>query len=156
MYWTCFESNFGSVTLVGDEMGLREVTLNNPNYSTEIASSWQENPFFFNKERMQLASYFSGELKCFDLLLNPQGTAFQKHIWQILRTIPYGETTHYGGIAQQIGKPSAARAVGQAIGRNPLSVVIPCHRVIGANGNLTGFAAGIALKKQLLSLEQSL
>ena len=102
----------------------------------------------------QLDAYFDGRLKSFDLPLAPEGTPFQQHVWSALRGIPFGETRSYGQLAKAIGKPSAMRAVGAANGRNPIAIVVPCHRVIGADGSLTGFGGGIERKKFLLSLEQ--
>ena len=101
----------------------------------------------------QLAEYFAGERRAFTVALDMVGTDFQKKVWAALLTIPFGETRSYGDIARQIGHPKAARAVGAANGRNPISIVTPCHRAIGANGTLTGFAGGLAVKRHLLSLE---
>jgi len=101
----------------------------------------------------QLDKYFTGELRHFDLPLNPAGTAFQKLVWDALQKIPYGQTATYGQIAAKIGKPKAARAVGGANNKNPLLVIVPCHRVIGANGGLVGFACGMERKTALLKLE---
>ena len=103
----------------------------------------------------QLEAYFAGRLRTFDLPLAPAGTPFQQCVWSALREIPFGETRSYGQLAKAIGKPSAMRAVGAANGRNPIAIVVPCHRVIGADGSLTGFGGGIERKKFLLSLEQS-
>ena len=102
----------------------------------------------------QLDAYFDGRLTTFDLPLSPVGTPFQRRVWSALRAIPFGETRSYGQLAKAIGKPSAMRAVGAANGRNPIAIVVPCHRVIGADGSLTGFGGGIERKKFLLSLEQ--
>jgi methylated-DNA-[protein]-cysteine S-methyltransferase len=102
----------------------------------------------------QLAEYFRGERRVFDVPLAPRGTEFQQRVWQALREIPFGETRSYGQVAERIGQPTAVRAVGAANGRNPLSIVAPCHRVIGANGDLTGFAGGIETKRFLLALEK--
>lgn len=102
----------------------------------------------------QLTSYFAGERTSFDLPLAPRGTAFQQAVWSALLTIPFGETRSYAQIAVQIGRPSACRAVGAANGRNPISIVAPCHRVVGANGALTGFAGGLEAKRLLLELER--
>jgi len=102
----------------------------------------------------QLKLYFAGSLRCFNLPLKPNGTEFQQRVWQALLQIPYSETRSYGEIAQQIGSIKAVRAVGAANGRNPIPIVIPCHRVIGANGKLTGFGGGLPLKRYLLKLEQ--
>ncbi|MCP1469816.1 methylated-DNA-[protein]-cysteine S-methyltransferase [Sphingobium sp. OAS761] len=103
----------------------------------------------------QLARYFAGTLRQFDLPLDPRGTAFQRSVWQALRDIPFGETRSYGQIARQIGRPTASRAVGAANGRNPLSIVAPCHRVVGADGALTGFAGGLAAKQWLIEHERA-
>lgn len=101
----------------------------------------------------QLSEYFSRQRKSFDIILDLHGTEFQKSVWQALRTIPYGETRSYMQLAQQIQKPKASRAVGAANGKNPISIIVPCHRVIGANGKLVGFAGGLAVKEKLLSIE---
>lgn len=102
----------------------------------------------------QLEAYFAGTLREFDLTLRPHGTEFQKKVWAQLRHIPYGETWSYGELAERIGNPNGARAVGLANGRNPISIIIPCHRVIGANGSLTGYGGGLSRKQELLDLEQ--
>ncbi len=104
----------------------------------------------------QLGAYFARERTSFDLPLDPVGTAFQQSVWAALRTIPYGETRSYAAIARDIGRPSACRAVGAANGRNPISIVVPCHRVVGTGGALTGFAGGLAAKRRLLELEGAL
>jgi methylated-DNA-[protein]-cysteine S-methyltransferase len=101
----------------------------------------------------QLSEYFAGERQTFSIPLDPAGTDFQKDVWAALAAIPFGETRSYAEIAQQIGRPRAVRAVGAANGRNPISIIVPCHRVIGANGRLTGFAGGLAIKAALLELE---
>ena len=101
----------------------------------------------------QLRAYFAGESRNFDLPLAPRGTEFQQSVWNALQQIPYGETTTYSTIAERIGRPAAVRAVGAANGANPIPIVIPCHRVIGANGSMTGFGGGIDVKRQLLALE---
>jgi methylated-DNA-[protein]-cysteine S-methyltransferase len=111
-----------------------------------------ENPILTETEN-QLQAYFAGRLKAFSVPLDFKGTDFQKSVWQALLTIPFGETRSYGEIARQIGNPKAVRAVGAANGKNPVSIIAPCHRVIGANGKLTGFAGGLAVKAELLELE---
>lgn len=102
----------------------------------------------------QLAAYFAGERKAFNLPLRMEGTAFQKAVWNALREIPYGETRSYKEIAQRVGNPNASRAVGMANHRNPIGIIVPCHRVVGADGKLTGYAGGIAAKDYLLQLER--
>lgn len=104
----------------------------------------------------QLQEYFAGERRDFDLPLNPEGTAFEREVWEALRTIPYGELRTYGQMAAQLGRPTASRAVGRANGLNPIAILIPCHRVIGANGKLTGYAGGLEMKERLLTLEGAL
>ena len=108
-----------------------------------------------NEAAAQLDAYFARRRRSFDLPLDFRGTPFQRSVWQALLTIPYGETRSYGAIARQIGRPSAVRAVGAANGRNPLSIIAPCHRVIGGGGALTGFAGGLAAKRLLLDLESA-
>ena len=117
--------------------------------STELAESHP----ILHATAEQLGEYFTGQRRSFALPLDPQGSPFQQQVWLGLREIPYGETRSYGALAAQLGKPNAARAVGLANGRNPLSIVVPCHRVIGASGKLTGFAGGLAAKETLLRLE---
>jgi methylated-DNA-[protein]-cysteine S-methyltransferase len=102
----------------------------------------------------QLDAYFAGDLQVFDLPLAPEGTPFQQDVWNALQEIPYGETTTYAAIAQRIGRPDAVRAVGAANGRNPLPIVLPCHRVVGSDGSLTGYAGGLHIKQALLALER--
>jgi methylated-DNA-[protein]-cysteine S-methyltransferase len=109
-------------------------------------------PVFLEAEA-QLHAYFAGELECFELPLEPRGTAFQRSVWEALREIPYGSTTTYSELAAAIGRPSACRAVGAANGRNPLPVIVPCHRVIGVAGALTGYGGGLRRKRLLLALE---
>ncbi|WP_037570499.1 methylated-DNA--[protein]-cysteine S-methyltransferase [Phaeacidiphilus oryzae] len=104
----------------------------------------------------QLAEYFAGDRRDFDLPLAPQGTEFQKSVWAALREIPYGETWSYGRLAEHLGRPGASRAVGLANGRNPISIIVPCHRVIGADGSLTGYGGGLPRKRTLLALEHAL
>lgn len=108
----------------------------------------------FQQARRQLEEYFAGERQVFSLPLSPRGTDFQRRVWQALQAIPYGQTCTYGDIARQVGSPKAFRAVGMANHRNPISIIIPCHRVIGASGGLTGYGGGLPLKQALLELEQ--
>lgn len=116
-------------------------------------SGWQQDGEALAPYLAEFSAYFTGRLQRFTLPLAAHGTAFQQAVWQALRDIPYGETRSYGDIARAIGKPSASQAVGAANGRNPLSIIVPCHRVIGQNGSLTGYAGGLPIKQQLLALE---
>jgi methylated-DNA-[protein]-cysteine S-methyltransferase len=114
---------------------------------------WREDATPFKAAMRQLDSYFAGEGRHFELALAPTGTAFQQRVWQALTEIPYGQTCSYGELAKRIGKPAASRAVGAANGLNPIPIIVPCHRVIGSNGKLTGFGGGLATKQFLLNLE---
>ena len=158
--YTVFETAFGWVGLGGSAAGLRHVTL--PVSSRETAyrqlaldsPEATSGPAFFGDLPQRLERYFAGEPVVFDDRLDFAGApAFTKTVWEMTRLIPYGQTKTYAWVAQQIGKPLAPRAVGQALARNPFAIIVPCHRVVGHNGNLVGFAAGIEMKKRLLALE---
>ena len=122
--------------------------------SQDPEPQWQLDPSGFEEVKRQLDQYFKGRLKSFDLELKTGGTPFQQQVWEALAKIPYGSTISYGDLAVQIGNPKAVRAVGLANGRNPIPIIIPCHRVIGKNGSLTGFGGGLDVKRFLLELEQ--
>ena len=145
-----YETKLGSVTFVEEDGTLLAITTHHTNEGIK-----QETPLI-NEAYRQLSEYLLGERKRFDLPLNPQGTVFQQQVWKALCDIPYGETRSYKQIAEAIGNPKAVRAVGMANNRNPLLIVVPCHRVIGANGKLVGYGAGIDKKEFLLKLEKSL
>jgi methylated-DNA-[protein]-cysteine S-methyltransferase len=113
-------------------------------------------PGVLGETRRQLKGYFAGALEIFDLPLDPAGTPFQISVWRALQDIPYGRTSTYADLARRLGRPSAVRAVGAANGRNPIPIIIPCHRVIGSDGRLVGFGGGLAVKRQLLSIENAL
>jgi len=152
--YSYIESPVGTLLLTGDGTRLNEILFPNKDRRPEAAAEKRAEPF--REVARQLAAYFEGNLKefDFDLELAPQGTPFQLQVWEELQRIPYGETISYGELAQRMGNPSASRAVGAANGRNPIPIVIPCHRVIGAGGSLTGFGGGLATKRALLELEQ--
>lgn len=145
----------GTLTLVADDAGLREIWFAGRSPETIGASGRSGSPGDdpFRDTIRQLAAYFGGELARFDLPLAPAGTPFQQDVWSLLTTIPYGQTTSYGELARRLGRPAASRAVGAANGRNPIPIVIPCHRVVGSNGSLTGFGGGLDVKRRLLELE---
>jgi methylated-DNA-[protein]-cysteine S-methyltransferase len=149
------DSVVGQLTLIATDHGLAAVLWENDNPRRVPLSPVFENkkhPVLLETEK-QLDEYFAGKRNRFSLRLDPQGTDFQNQVWQALLTIPFGETRSYGEIAKQIGNAKAVRAVGAANGRNPISIIVPCHRVIGATGQLTGFAGGLDIKERLLSLE---
>jgi methylated-DNA-[protein]-cysteine S-methyltransferase len=153
MYYTVMKSPIGPLLLAGDERGLRLVHFSTGRRPKSPEPEWLEDKAPFKEVIRQLEAYFAGKLQEFDLPLVLDGTEFQRLVWQNLRRIPYGETTSYGQLAKRIGKPEASRAVGLANGSNPIPIIIPCHRVIGSNGDLTGFGGGLPLKKKLLALE---
>ena len=148
------DSPLGRILLGAGEAGLTLINFQEGTGPVTPDRAWREAGEPFREARGQLEAYFAGDLKCFDLALAPEGTPFQQRVWDELRCIPYGQTRTYGALAHRLGKPSAARAVGAANGRNPLPIVVPCHRVIGSDGSLTGFYGGLFLKKSLLTLEQ--
>jgi methylated-DNA-[protein]-cysteine S-methyltransferase len=151
--YTRIESPVGKLLLAADAQGLRLVSFESSKRATPVQPDWKENKAPFAEVIRQLQAYFDGELREFDLPLAPEGTAFQLRVWNSLRTIPYGEKISYGQLAQRIGNPKAVRAVGLANGCNPIPVIIPCHRVIGSDGSLTGFGGGLSNKEKLLALE---
>ncbi len=154
-YYTTFKTTLCNITLVGDEDGLNHIHLHTGKDESNfnISPDWKENKKFFTKEITQLKEFSTGNRKTFDIKLNPEGTTFQNKVWEALSSIPYGETYSYKDIAAQIGNTKASRAVGMANSKNPIPIMVPCHRVIGANGKLTGFASGLKIKQQLLDLE---
>jgi methylated-DNA-[protein]-cysteine S-methyltransferase len=152
--YTRIDSPVGPLLLVGDEGGLRQILFVNGRYSARPDPAWKEHPAAFAETIRQLRAYFAGELEDFDLPLAPEGTPFQLEVWRRLRDIPYGGTISYGELARRIKNPKASRAVGLANGSNPIPIIIPCHRVIGSNGKLTGYGGGLPIKEKLLALEQ--
>ena len=151
--YTMIESPVGKLLLVADARGLRVVSFESGRRAASVQPGWREDKAPFAEVIRQLRAYFDGELREFDLPLAPEGTEFQLRVWQSLRAIPYGETLSYAQLAQKIGNPKAVRAVGLANGSNPIPIIIPCHRVIGSDGSLTGFGGGLPNKKKLLALE---
>jgi methylated-DNA-[protein]-cysteine S-methyltransferase len=148
-------SPVGTLTLVATDEGLAAILWANERAGRvrlRLDAEEVDHPVLVETER-QLAEYFAGRRTRFELTLDPSGTEFQREVWSALLTIPFGETRTYAQIARQVGRPDAARAVGAATGRNPLSIVAPCHRVLGSTGALTGFAGGLDVKTRLLALE---
>ncbi|MGB5510138.1 MAG: methylated-DNA--[protein]-cysteine S-methyltransferase [Woeseiaceae bacterium] len=153
MYYCYFETPIGELLLAGDGDGLAMVGFPQGSMRRDPEPEWIYNEKPLATVRKQLGEYFSGKRKSFDLPLQFDGTEFQVSVLKALQDIPYGQTVSYGEIARRIGKPKAVRAVGAANGRNPLPIVLPCHRVIGSSGDLTGFGGGLDTKEALLRLE---
>jgi len=153
IFYATFESPVGPLLLAGDCQALRSVTFKSSKRSAPPRADWKPGKEPFAEVIRQLQAYFRGELRKFDLPLAMEGTEFQLRVWNALRTIPYGETISYAQLAERIGNPKAVRAVGLANGSNPIPIIVPCHRVIGSDGSLTGFGGGLSTKKKLLELE---
>ncbi|HDS1578880.1 methylated-DNA--[protein]-cysteine S-methyltransferase [Stenotrophomonas maltophilia] len=149
-----FDSPIGVLTIAGDERGLAHVLFPENRHPARGRDDWHYAPDALPEAREQLLQFLHGERSRFDLVLAPRGTPFQLRVWQALALIPFGQTWSYLQLAQHLGQPSATRAVGAANGRNPLPIILPCHRVIGSNGALTGFGGGLETKAALLRLEQ--
>lgn len=143
----------GKLLLAADAQGLRDVWFETGKHKKEPDPRWQHTPSRLDFARKQLDEYFAGERQSFDLPLHPLGTPFQVQVWHTLAGIPYGTTISYAELARRIGQPLAVRAVGAANGRNPLPIILPCHRVIGSDGSLTGFGGGLPTKRFLLGME---
>jgi methylated-DNA-[protein]-cysteine S-methyltransferase len=158
MFYDQFDSPLGAIRSVSDGAALSGLYFIDERHAPKPAPDWRLDPrhVVLRACREQIEEYFSGERTCFDLPLAASGTQFQRAVWQALGTIPFGETWSYSQIAVAVGAPKAVRAVGAANGANPISIVVPCHRVIGADGSLTGYAGGLARKRALLELEGAL
>ena len=153
--WTMIDSPIGPLLLTAQDDALTRVWMSEQRHqATEPDPSWVRDDETFTDVARQLGEYFAGERTTFDVELAPAGTPFQLEVWAALQTIPYGTTCSYGEIAEQIGRPGASRAVGLANGRNPISIIVPCHRVIGSTGTLTGYGGGLERKQWLLDLER--
>jgi methylated-DNA-[protein]-cysteine S-methyltransferase len=153
MLFTSFDSPIGELLAVGDGRALHGLYMQEGRTAIEARPGWEPADEPFAAVRAQLADYFSGRRTAFELPLEIAGSPFQRRVWGALQEIPYGETISYGELARRIGVPSASRAVGVANGHNPVAVVVPCHRVIGADGSLTGYGGGLERKRFLLELE---
>ncbi|WP_344398133.1 methylated-DNA--[protein]-cysteine S-methyltransferase [Streptomyces longisporus] len=150
---TVIDSPYGPLTLVADDGILCGLYMTEQRHRPPEESFGTRNETLFAEAEEQLEAYFSGDLKEFTLELHLHGTPFQRTVWGRLREIPYGETRSYGELATALGNPSASRAVGLANGRNPIGIIVPCHRVVGANGSLTGYGGGLDRKQRLLDFE---
>ena len=154
MFYTEMESPVGGLRLVGDGEKLRQVWFLEGRSGKGTQKDWEKNEKAFREAKAQLRAYFAGERKQFDLPLEMEGTEFQLSVWRELQRIPYGETISYLELARRIGNPKAVRAVGLANGQNPIPIIVPCHRVMGSDGSLTGFGGGMENKRKLLELER--
>lgn len=150
---TVIDSPYGPLTLVATDGVLSGLYMTEQRHRPPEESFGDRDPAPFGETISQLSAYFAGELTAFDLPLRLDGTPFQRTVWQELQRIPYGETRSYGQLADALGKPNASRAVGLANGKNPIGVIVPCHRVVGADGSLTGYGGGLDRKRQLLAFE---
>ena len=153
LLYTIIDSPIGDLLLVGDGEALHRLDMRGGRRPVPIDPSWVRDDDAFADARGQLDEYFAGNRREFELELELLGNSFERQVWQQLLEIPYGETASYGEVARAIGAPDAPRAVGLANGRNPIAVIVPCHRVIGANGSLTGYGGGLERKRLLLDLE---
>ncbi|WP_166905710.1 methylated-DNA--[protein]-cysteine S-methyltransferase [Mycobacterium sp. DL440] len=154
LHYRTMDSPVGLLTLAGRDGKLMHLRMVDQTYEPS-REGWQSDETAFVEAVDQLTDYFAGDRTEFDLELDMVGTQFQRRVWEALQAIPYGQTCSYGEIARQIGSPAASRAVGLANGHNPIGIIVPCHRVIGANGSLTGYGGGLDRKRALLDLEKS-
>lgn len=151
--FTRIPSPIGPLLLLSDGEALTGIYMDPHRHGPAFDPAWAESARWFQPVREQLDAYFAGTLTRFDVPIAPRGTEFQQAVWQALTAIPYGVTVSYLELARRIGRPEAVRAVGAANGRNPISIIVPCHRVVGADGSLTGYAGGVDRKRRLLELE---
>ena len=154
MHYTTYESPVGTLLLIGRGDALCGVHFPEGRHPVAVQPDWREDAKPFTEVCRQLGAYFAGERREFDLLLDPEGTDFQKRVWLQLRRIPFGQTISYGELARRVGDPNASRAVGAANGMNPISIIVPCHRVIGSAGQLVGFGGGVETKRWLINHER--
>jgi methylated-DNA-[protein]-cysteine S-methyltransferase len=155
LLYTTVESPIGELLLLGDGSALRGLYMQAGRKPVAIGPRWRYSSSAFVQVRAQLREYFAAERVAFDVPLTMHGDPFERLVWRALQDIPYGETVSYGEVARRIGHPSTARAVGLANARNPIAIIVPCHRVIGADGTLTGYGGGLERKRALLELESA-
>ncbi|MDR3493697.1 MAG: methylated-DNA--[protein]-cysteine S-methyltransferase [Ancalomicrobiaceae bacterium] len=153
--YTFLASPIGRLVLVGDGERLSHLGLPQGKGCITPRDTWRRDDSAFGAARAQLRAYFAGQRRSFELALAPHGTGFQLAVWRELATIPFGGTISYGELARRIGRANASRAVGAANGANPIPIIVPCHRVVGSDGSLTGFGGGIEMKQWLLDLERT-
>ena len=153
-----YDSPHGRMLLVAGDDGLAGVYFDGQKYHPELEREWRRDArhAVLAQAKRELAEYFAGERKVFDTPLAPEGTAFQKSVWRAISSVAFGETITYDALARKAGFPGSARAAGAATGRNPLTILVPCHRIVGSDGSLTGYAGGLARKRALLALESGI
>ena len=153
-----FEGPQGSMLLVANDRGLAGVYFDRQKHHPKRQADWKKDPHHrvLRQAKRELAEYFAGKRKRFEVALSPNGTPFQRSVWRAISTVGFGETITYGELARRIGQPDAVRAVGAANGKNPIPIIVPCHRVLGADGSLVGYSAGVKTKEFLLKLEGAL
>jgi methylated-DNA-[protein]-cysteine S-methyltransferase len=157
-YYDLYESPQGQMLLVADGEGLSGVYFDGQKYLPRVEQEWRRDARYapLSQAKRELAEYFGGERECFETALAPEGTPFQQDVWKAISTVGFGETITYGELARRTGCPGSARAAGAATGRNPVSIIVPCHRIVGSNGSLTGYAGGLDRKRALLALESGI
>ena len=156
LYYDHMESPNGRILLVANDAGLCGVHFVGQKHFPQRQKDWQRDPHnaVLKRAKRELEEYYAGKRKRFDVPLAPEGTAFQRKVWKAISTIGFGETKSYAEVARRAGVAGSARATGAATGRNPIGIIVPCHRVVGSDGSLTGYAGGLAKKKALLALEK--
>lgn len=157
-YYDLYESPRGQMLLVANGVGLSGVYFDGQKYFPKAASDWRRDARHepLRQAKQELSEYFGGERKRFETALAPEGTPFQRSVWKAISTVGFGETITYSELARRAGFPGSARAAGAATGRNPISIIVPCHRIVGSNGSLTGYAGGLDRKRALLALESGI
>jgi methylated-DNA-[protein]-cysteine S-methyltransferase len=150
-----YDSPHGRMLLVADEKAIASVSFIKQKYAPRVQGDWQRNARHapIRQAKRELAEYFGGRRKRFSVRLAPKGTPFQRAVWKAIASVAFGKTIAYAELARRAGRPRSARAAGAATGRNPIGIIVPCHRIVGSNGSLTGYAGGLAKKRALLALE---
>ena len=154
-YYDLYESPHGRILLVASDAGLTGVYFDGQKYHPRLDAAWRPDGgnAVLRQAKRELTEYFGGARKCFEIALAPEGTPFQCRVWTAISSVDFGATITYGELARRAGAPGSARAAGAATGRNPIGIIVPCHRILGSNGSLTGYAGGLAKKRALLALE---
>ena len=157
-YYDFYESPHGQMLLVAEGEGLCGVHFEGEKYYPQVDAQWRRDAQHaaLRQAKRELAEYFGGERKRFDIAIAPVGTPFQQSVWKAISTVEFGDTITYGELARRAGSPGSVRAAGAATGRNPITIIVPCHRIVGANGSLTGYAGGLDRKRALLALESGI